>query len=129
MEAQNNIIGWFELPVSDMERAIRFYETVFDITMERHLLGPLDMAWFPYNQKGMGAAGSLVCQPQHYTPSKEGVLIYFSSQTGDLADELARIDKAGGKVLMPKTMISPDVGFMSLFIDSEGNRVAIHSMK
>jgi uncharacterized protein len=129
MEAQNNIIGWVEVPVSDMERAIKFYEEVFAIKMERHLLGPLDMAWFPYNPEGMGSAGSLVFQPQHYTPSKEGVLIYFSSQTGDLTDELSRIDKAGGKLLMPKTMISPDVGFMSLFLDSEGNRVAIHSMK
>jgi uncharacterized protein len=129
MEAQNNIIGWFEVPVSDMERAIRFYEEVFAIKMERHQMGPLDMAWFPYNQKGMGAAGSLIYSPEHYTPSQDGVLIYFSSQTGDLADELSRIDKAGGKTLMPKTMISPDVGFMSLFLDSEGNRVAIHSMK
>ena len=129
MEAQNNILGWFEVPVSDMERAIRFYEEVSAIKMERHLLGPLDMAWFPYNQKGMGAAGSLVHSPANYKPSMDGVLIYFSSQSGDLADELSRIDKAGGKVLMPKTMISPDVGFMSLFLDSEGNRVAIHSMK
>jgi predicted enzyme related to lactoylglutathione lyase len=129
MEVQNNIVSWFEVPVADMERAIRFYEEVFEFKMERHILGPLDMAWFPYNQQGMGAAGSLVCHKDAYKPSQEGVLIYYSSQTGDLSDELSRIEKAGGKVLMQKTMISPEHGFMALFIDSEGNRVALYSLK
>jgi uncharacterized protein len=129
MEAANNIVGWIEVPVVNMERAIRFYEDVFAFKMERHILGPLDMAWFPYNQKGMGAAASLVCHTEYYKPSQDGVLIYYSSQTGDLADELSRVEKAGGKVLMPKTQISPDIGFMALFVDSEGNRVALHSVK
>jgi predicted enzyme related to lactoylglutathione lyase len=126
---QRNMVGWFEVPVTDMERAVRFYEAVFGITLSRHPMGPLDMAWFPWDEKAPGAAGSLVKHPEHYKPSTDGVLIYFSSITGDLADELARVEPAGGKMLMPKTQITPDIGYMALFVDTEGNRVALHSRK
>jgi predicted enzyme related to lactoylglutathione lyase len=126
---QRNMVGWFEVPVADMERAIKFYETVLGITLSRHLMGPLDMAWFPWDEKAPGARGSLVRHAEHYKPSTDGILIYFSSITGDLADELARVEPAGGKVLMPKTQIAPDIGFMALFVDTEGNRIALHSRK
>jgi uncharacterized protein len=121
------MVGWFEIPVTSMERAIGFYESVFDIKLERHLLGSLDMAWFPGVEQSMGAGGSLVLNKEHYAPSADGVLIYFTAFSGDVAVELGRVEKAGGKVLMDKTQISPEIGFMGLALDSEGNRIAFHS--
>lgn len=125
--SKNNVIGWVEVPVANMERAMKFYETVFDFKIERHQMGPLDMGWFPFVENGAGSGGSLVYQKEFYNPSKEGVLVYFTSRAGDLKIELARVEKAGGKVLQTKTLIAEGFGYMALFIDSEGNRVALHS--
>lgn len=124
---KNNAVGWFEIPVSNMERAQAFYEQVLDLKMERHQMGPLDMAWFPWKEDGLGAPGSLVCHAEYYKPSTDGVLIYLTAHSGDLANELARVEAAGGKVIQPKTKISDEYGFMALLIDSEGNRIALHS--
>mgnify|MGYP000306640421 CR=1 FL=1 len=124
-----NVVGWFEIPVENMERAIQFYEKVLGFNLERHEMGPLDMAWFPYHHQGAGAPGSLVHYPDAYKPSTDGVLIYFSAKSGDLANELVLIEEAGGKVLQGKTQISEEHGYMALFLDSEGNRVALHSAK
>ena len=124
---QSNAVGWFEVPVTNMGRAIKFYETVLDVKLEHNQMGPLDMAWFPMTDESYGSAGSLICYPDFYKPSTDGVLIYFTAHSGDLNNELARIENAGGKVLQPKTKISEEYGFMALFTDSEGNRVALHS--
>lgn len=121
-----NSIGWFEIPVTDMDRAIKFYEAVLGEKLERHTMGPLDMAWFPSVENGTGSAGSLVSH-NAYKPSGDGVLIYFTARSGDVSIELGRAEKAGGKVLQGKTKISEDYGFMGLIIDSEGNRIALHS--
>jgi predicted enzyme related to lactoylglutathione lyase len=129
MDKQHNIVGWFEIPVTNMERAIKFYETLFGIKLSRNKMGSIDMAWFPGSMDGPGASGSLVYAPEMYTPSKDGCLIYFSSQAGDLSTELSRIIEAGGSVVMPKTLISDDIGYMAVCIDSEGNRIALHSQK
>jgi predicted enzyme related to lactoylglutathione lyase len=124
-----NVVGWFEIPVTDMDRAIIFYQTVFDITLSRHLLGALDMAWFPAAENGAGTSGSLVHNERAYKPSMDGVLIYFTAFSGDLSIELGKVENAGGKILLPKTKISDEVGYMALFSDSEGNRIALHSAK
>lgn len=130
MELQRNMVGWFEIAVSDIDRAIKFYETVFDISISKHEMGPLVMGWFPSLDGKPGANGSLVYNEEFYKPSSsEGTLIYFTSQAADLAVELGRVEAAGGKVLQEKKLIAPDIGYMGLFIDSEGNRVAIHSLK
>ncbi len=126
---QNNAIGWVEVPVTDMDRAIRFYQTVFDFKIERQQLGPLDMGWFPWVEDGLGASGSLVYHKEMYKPSNDGVLIYFTAHSGDLQNELDRVEGAGGQVLQPKTLITEEIGYMAVFIDSEGNRVALHSRK
>jgi len=124
---KNNMVGWFEIPVNKMERAVAFYEEVFELKLERNLMGPLDMAWFPWKEDGLGAPGSLVFHQDHYRPSSDGVLIYLTAHSGDLENELARVEPAGGKVIQPKTKISDEYGFMALILDSEGNRVALHS--
>lgn len=130
MEIKRNMVGWFEVPVENMDRAIRFYETVFDISISKHTMGPLEMGWFPALNDIPGAHGSLVYNKEFYKPSSDsGTLIYFTSQAADLAVELGRVAGAGGKVLQEKKLIAPGIGFMGLFIDSEGNRVAIHSLE
>ncbi len=120
-------VDWFEIPVSDMDRAIAFYIKVFKVEINKQKFGGTEMGWFPFDGKGKGAPGTLIKSGDHYKPSTEGVLVYFSS--ADVTNELNRIEKAGGKILQVKTQISEDHGYMALFLDSEGNRVALHSQK
>jgi uncharacterized protein len=109
-----------------MNRAVQFYERVFDCVLSRQLLGDTEMAWFPGDQNGQGSGGTLIMSGDHYTPSHKGTLVYFSSE--DAAIELGRVEDAGGLVLQLKTEITPEIGYMGLFEDSEGNRIAIHSL-
>ncbi len=121
------MVGWFEVPVKNMERAKKFYEKVFDITIAVHELGDFIMGWFPMSPDKPGATGSLV-QHKMYTPSEtHGPLIYFSCT--DVAEELGRVESAGGTVLQEKKEIGGGHGFMALIKDSEGNRIALHSSK
>lgn len=125
---EHNAVGWFEIPVTDMDRAKKFYESVFEIEIQVQPFNELLMGWFPFAENKPGASGSLVKHPDFYEPSsKAGVLVYFSSENVD--NELSRVEKAGGKILQPKTQISEDVGYMAVFQDSEGNRMALHSRK
>ena len=128
MENQkNNVVGWFEIPVENMDRAVKFYEMVFGYKFQREKMGELDMAWFPMNMEGYGSAGSLVFHSEMYKPSADGVVVYLTANSGDLSNELGRVEAAGGRVLLEKTQISEEHGYMGLFLDSEGNRVAMHS--
>ncbi len=122
-----NPVGWFEIPVSDMERATKFYEAVFKVKLDHHDMEDLKMAWFPMVDNAYGAAGTLVHHAM-YKPSQDGCLIYFSSHTDNLEDEMSRVEEAGGKILEAKKSIG-EHGFMGLFLDTEGNRIAVHSMK
>ena len=67
-----------------MERAVAFYEKVFDFEMMRHPMGPVDMSFFPWKEDGMGASGGLIHHKEHYTPSTDGILVYFTSRAGDV---------------------------------------------
>lgn len=128
MATIKNSVGWFEIPVADMDRAISFYEGVFGVKLDRNTLGPLDMAWFPMEEDAPNAAGSLVFHQDFYKPSStDGVLIYFTSPSGDVANELDKVEQFGGRLLRSKTPIGEKFGFMGLFLDSEGNRIAMHS--
>jgi len=119
------MVTWFEIPVSDMDRAKIFYETVFNIVISVQDFGGTLMGWFPFSEGGAGASGSLIKNDAYQASGTHGALIYFGSE--DLGIELDRVELAGGKVLKIKTQISPEVGYMGVFIDSEGNRIALHS--
>lgn len=120
-------VGWFEIPVQNMDRAIDFYETVFDCKLNKQEMGDFSMAWFPWDQKKLGAGGSLVYHKEFYAPSGHaGALVYFSSENCEI--ELSRVAEAGGLVQISKRMIAPDIGYMGVFLDSEGNRIAVHSL-
>lgn len=118
------MVGWFEIPVHDMTRAKAFYETVFKVDIVIHDLGGLLMGWFPFDESKPGATGTLIKQ-ETYIPSQEGTLVYFVSD--NVQNELDRVEVAGGKIYQTKIQISEDHGFMGVFIDSEGNRIALHS--
>lgn len=119
------MIGWFEIPVTDMERAKAFYEAVFKVEINVVDFGGILMGWFPAgDMSSYGASGSLIKQ-ETYIPSQEGTTVYFMSD--DVQNELDRIEAAGGKIYQPKTQISEEHGYMGVFIDTEGNRVALHS--
>lgn len=119
-------VGWFEIPVNDMARAKTFYEAVFSVEIKEVDLGGLKMGWFPDNNGAYGATGTLIKQ-ESYIPSQEGTLVYFMSE--DVQNELDRIETAGGQIYQAKTRISEEHGYMGVFIDSEGNRIALHSNK
>ena len=118
------MVVWFEIPVTDMARAKAFYEAVFDIDIKDVDFGGLKMGWFPNENSANAATGTLI-QQESYVPSTEGTLIYFMSQ--DVQTELDRVEGAGGKIYQGKTKISDTHGFMGVFIDTEGNRIALHS--
>jgi len=124
---EHNMVGWFEIPVTEMDRAKTFYNKVFNVDIQLEDFGGVLMGWFPFVDGKKGASGSLVQNRAYIPDEKKGVLIYFSSV--DVNDELSRVQAAGGKIIQPKTMISKDIGYMGLFIDSEGNRIALHSRK
>lgn len=118
-----NMLNWFEIPATDLARAKKFYETIFNCQMPTQRMGELEMAFFPSDP---GKVSGALVQGRGYEPSTKGSLIYLNGNP-NLADVLGKITEAGGKVFMPKTAITPEIGFFALFIDSEGNMVALHS--
>ncbi len=123
MTKHYNPVGWFEIPVLDLERAKRFYESVMDFQLTLTTMGSEEMAWFPSVEAGIGASGTLI-KSEGFTPSHAGTLIYFTAP--DIEGTLARVNANGGKTLLPKTSIG-EYGFIAHFEDSEGNRLALHS--
>jgi predicted enzyme related to lactoylglutathione lyase len=123
MSTATNPVNWFEIPTADLTRAKQFYEAVFEMELSLHDMGPLKMAWFPMQPDAPGATGTLV-QSDHYTPSYEGSMVYFS--VSDIGATLERVTANGGKIINAKTGIG-EYGFVGHFEDSEGNRVALHS--
>jgi predicted enzyme related to lactoylglutathione lyase len=87
------------------------------------------MAIFPSQPEAPGSDGALVHLPEFYKPSPDGTLIYLLSSSDDVNDELSRVEAAGGKILMPKKQISPEIGYMALIQDSEGNRIGLLGRK
>ena len=121
-------ISWFEIPATDLERAQAFYEAIFQIQLISMDMPNFQMRMFPIQNTQTGIGGALVKAHDFYKPSTtDGVLVYLNANP-DVQQVLDRIAEAGGKVVVPKTEISPEYGYMAVFIDSEGNRVALHSI-
>lgn len=127
MTAKENALNWFEIPVTDISRAKKFYEQIFGITMEQQEMMGMQMATFPFENMNGKVSGALVQSSQH-KPSADGAKIYLNGNP-DLQNILSGIEAAGGKIQMPKTKISDDIGYMAFFSDTEGNTVALHSNK
>ena len=118
-------INWFEIPAKDFERAKKFYEAVLDFKMLIPFAG-MKYAMFPADMQNGEVGGGLV-EEQGYEPSQTGALIYLNGGK-DLSVPLSRVEAAGGKIIIPKKSIGPN-GFMAMFTDTEGNRIAFHSMQ
>jgi len=124
MSSETNAINWFEIPATDIARAKRFYEQIFDIKMEEMDMPGMKYAMFPFNPMKGNVAGGLA-QSEMHKPGTVGSIVYLNANP-DLQHVLDRIQKAGGKITMPKTSIGQN-GFMAFFADTEGNNVALHS--
>lgn len=120
-------ISWFEIPTQDITRAQKFYETIFQMSMIPLDTPNLQMRMFPVEDR-MDVGGAIVHNKEWYKPSDtQGPLVYLNANP-DAQKILDRIPAAGGKVIVPKTQISPEHGYMAVFIDTEGNRVALHQV-
>jgi len=117
-----NMINWFEIPAANFERAVSFYDQIFQIQMETDKMNGYSMAFFPADQ---GISGAIICG-EGANPSQNGALLYLNAGE-DLNQVLSKVEDAGGKVILGKQKISKDGGFFALFIDSEGNKMALHS--
>ena len=121
-------ISWFEIPTTDLDRAQKFYETIFGITMIPMEMPNFKMRMFPLDDPMNGVGGALCHTEGFYQSSAtDGVLIYLNGNP-DVQLVLDKVEAAGGKIVVPKTEISPEYGFMAVFIDTEGNRIALHSV-
>ncbi len=118
-------INWFDIPVIDFERAKDFYEAILDAKMMVPF-AEMKYAIFPCDMQN-GEIGGGILQEEGYSPSDKGTMVYLNGGE-DLSVPLARVEPAGGKIIMPKTSIGNN-GFMARFQDTEGNIVAFHSMK
>src|SRR5207244_1849194 len=123
-----NAISWFEIPTTDLNRAQQFYETVFDITMIPMETDNFKMRMFPIEDPMTGIGGCLIHTDCYHIPyATDGPLIYLIV-ISNVKLVLDKVETAGGKVVVPKTQISPEYGYMAVFIDSEGNRIGLHSI-
>ena len=120
-------ISWFEIPTQDLDRAQRCYETIFEFQMIPMEFPGFKMRLFPIDDPMESIGGALVqTEPGFYNPSQtHGPLIYLNGNP-DVQLFLDRVEAAGGTVSVPKTKISDEHGYMGIFIDSEGNRIALH---
>jgi uncharacterized protein len=118
-----NQVVWFDLPVLDLDRAIRFYSAVLNANVEKQEWPGMAIGVLPHADDEVG--GCLV-QKEDVRPSQDGPLLYFNAQ-GRLDNAIAAVEPNGGQVVAPKHSIGP-YGFRAIVLDSEGNRVALHSM-
>ena len=125
---QKHAISWFEIPATDINRAQKFYEAVLGVSMIPMEMPGFNMRMFPVENMTDGIGGALVYSADFYKPSStDGSLVYLNGNP-DVQNVLDKVEAAGGKIVIPKTEISPEYGFMAVIIDTEGNRVAFHSV-
>jgi uncharacterized protein len=124
MSDSTNVVSWFEIPTTNFARAKAFYGAVLGRTIEPMVMGPITMGFLSSDPNGVG--GAIV--HGEGTPSQLGTIVYLSGGD-DLAPMLARVERAGGSIAVPKTEIGNDFGFFAHFVDTEGNKVGLHSMR
>jgi hypothetical protein len=117
----NNPVTYFEIPVSDLDRAIVFYTAVFGYELDRTEIDGNAMALFPFTEGASGITGALA-QGSSYTPGRASARLYF--RTDSIDETLQRAEAAGGRILYPKTDVGEN-GWVAEFEDSEGNCIAL----
>jgi predicted enzyme related to lactoylglutathione lyase len=123
-----NAISWFEIPATDLNRATQFYETIFSIRLNVLDTDNIRMRMFPLDDMMTGVGGAVVDSGGFHKPSAtDGPLIYLDANP-DMQLILDKVEAAGGRIMVPKTEISPEYGCMAVILDTEGNRIAFHSV-
>jgi predicted enzyme related to lactoylglutathione lyase len=123
-----NAISWFEIGTTDLARATKFYETIFGVKLNPLDLPNIKMRMFPLDDMMTGVGGAIVHSGGFHKPSAtDGPLIYLNGNP-DVQNILDKVEAAGGKIMVPKTLISPEYGYMAVIMDTEGNRIALHSV-
>jgi len=118
-----NTINWFEIPVNNFERAISFYESILDIKLARENMDDIDLAIFPADKEAV--SGALI-KADFLQPGDQGSLVYLNVE-GKMDDVIGRAQGRGSNVLFPKTNLG-EPGYIAHISDSEGNKIALHSM-
>lgn len=118
-----NAINWFEIPVKDFERANKFYATILAAELAPMQVGDSQMGVLPAGKGGLTGA---IIKEEGLEPANKGIVLYLNAGD-DLNDILNRVEGAGGKVLSQKTQVSPEIGFVAYFLDTEGNKLGLHS--
>lgn len=127
MEFIKDAISWFEIPVSDFARAKAFYQTIFDFEMPEMEMGALKMGILLHDRDNGGVGGAICYGEGYQSAGNKGPKAYLNGGT-DLNTVLNRVAAAGGGVVLPKTEIAPEMGYMAFFTDTEGNVLGLHSM-
>jgi predicted enzyme related to lactoylglutathione lyase len=126
MEMPTHAINWVEIPVTDFDRAKAFFSRIFDYEMPESTMNQSRMGFLLYDMQNRGIGGAIV-HGAGYEPSQTGPKIYLNGGA-DLNTVLNRVESAGGKVVRPKTQITPELGYFAIFSDTEGNQLCLHSM-
>lgn len=128
IDERTNVLTWFEIPVTDIDRAQKFYETILDIKMVKRADGNNEAVFFPFDpnviQATSGRVTGVLSKSDRNKPSSNGTVVYINA-TPNIQDVLDRVEKAGGEVISSKIQIPP--GFIALIIDSEGNKIGLHA--
>ncbi|HYD64997.1 VOC family protein [Azospirillum sp.] len=121
-----NAAVWFEIPADNHDRAVRFYETVLAVTLTPEACPNTGMRMGVFPGAGGASVSGCVVTGEGYVPNQQGVVVYLNGGD-DLSELLSRVEAAGGKIAVPKTLITEEIGYFAHIIDSEGNRVGLHS--
>ena len=124
-DKDKNVVAWFEIPAAHFSRAVTFYEKIFGTTLKQEKMGANEMAVFPYDDAN--TISGCVISGAGYAPGKDGAVIYLNAIAG-IDAVLAKVAAAGGKVSLGKTALPPGMGFFAHILDTEGNRVGLHSV-
>ena len=128
IDKQTNIITWFEIPVSDVDRGKAFYETILNIQMVKRADGNDEAVFFPFNpdviQATSGRVTGVLSKSGRNNPSSNGTIVYINASPS-IQIVLDKVEHAGGKIVVPKTQIP--AGFIAIIIDTEGNKVGLHA--
>lgn len=124
-ENMKNLISIVEIPTADFSRAVAFYQAILDISIEEVDMEGVQMGVFPSDEETVNV---VLVKGTDYKPSTDGTIVYLNAGD-DLQITLDKIELNGGKVIVPKTEISPEMGFFAMFTDTEGNKLGLHSKK
>ena len=143
MTSKQSAFNWIEIPSLNFERAVTFYSDILGKPLYRETLGGIPNGVLPYDS-GDGvhafsggsdgspydstnaaiAHGGAVIYDERVKPSMNGITPYLNCND-QLREVVGRVEAAGGKVLLPVTSIG--FGSIALIVDSEGNRMGLHS--